>query len=120
MLYREADCPKRHAALVKCQNSLYPGQCVMELKKLLETLWACREKALKALQYILKAVMKFLDDINESNTSNLAQGDAQMYRNAVDFIFILCLEVTTPVFQVTVLASDSLQAEAWTTSQPSG
>ena len=52
-----------------------------------------------------------LDDITESDPPNLARGDAQMYRNAINFLFILCMEITTPVFEVTAMASDSLQKE---------
>lgn len=103
--------PKRHAALVKWQESLYPGQRVMELQQLSDTRWACREKALKALQRNLKAILKLLDDISDSDPPNLARGDAQMYRNAINFMFILCLEIATPVFEVTAVASDSLQEE---------
>ncbi|XP_019212484.1 zinc finger MYM-type protein 1 isoform X2 [Oreochromis niloticus] len=103
--------PKRHAALVKFQESLFPGQRVMELQQLSDTRWACREKALKALQRNLKAILMLLDDISDSDPPNLAQGDAQMYRNAINFMFILCMEITTPVFEVTALASDSLQEE---------
>ncbi|MEQ2179818.1 hypothetical protein GOODEAATRI_029057 [Goodea atripinnis] len=73
--------------------------------------WACREAALKALQRNPNAVLKLLDDIIDSSPPNLARGDAQMYRNAINFLFILCLEITTPVFKVTALASDSLQEE---------
>ncbi|MEQ2193412.1 hypothetical protein XENOCAPTIV_024130, partial [Xenoophorus captivus] len=101
----------RHAALVKWQQSLYPGQCVMELQQLSDTRWACREAALKALQRNLNAVLNLLDDIIDSSPPNLARGDAQMYRNAINFLFILCLEITTQVFKVTALASDSLQEE---------
>ncbi|KAL4008385.1 hypothetical protein ACER0C_002237 [Sarotherodon galilaeus] len=83
----------------------------MELQQLSDTRWACREKALKALQRNLKAILMLLDDISDSDPPNLAQGDAQMYRNAINFMFILCMEITTPVFEVTALASDSLQEE---------
>ena len=103
--------PKRHAALVRFQESLFPGQRVLALQQLSDTRWACREKALKALQKNLKAVLMLLDDITESDPPNLARGDAQMYRNAINFLFILCMEITTPVFEVTAMASDSLQKE---------
>ena len=52
-----------------------------------------------------------LDDISDSDPPSLARGDAQMYRNAINSMFILCLEIATPVFEVTAVASDSLQEE---------
>ncbi|KAI4799988.1 hypothetical protein KUCAC02_016526 [Chaenocephalus aceratus] len=103
--------PKRHAALVKCQQSLYPGQRVLELQQLSDTRWACREAALKALQRNLNAVSKLLDDIIDIDPPDLARGDAQMYRHAINFLFLLCLKIATPVFKVTAVASDSLQEE---------
>ena len=54
--------PKRHAALVRFQESLFPGQRVLALQQLSDTRWACREKSLKALQKNLKAVLMLLDD----------------------------------------------------------
>eukprot|EP00064_Thunnus_orientalis_P012856 superscaffoldBa00002018_g12892 len=84
----------------------------MEFKKQSDARWACRDRALKAFQSILKAVMKLLDDISESYPLNLAQGDVKMYRKSINFIFILCLEITAQVFQVTAPASDTLQEES--------
>lgn len=57
----------------------------------------------------MKVVVKLLTDISESDPPDSTVGDVQMYLNAINFEFLLCLEVTTPVFQVTALASDSLQ-----------
>lgn len=100
---------KKHAAFLKCQESVYPGQRVLELQKLSDTRWACRERALKTLQKVLKAILKLLTDISESDPPDLAAGDARMYLDAINFEFLLCLEVSTPVFQITALASDALQ-----------
>lgn len=97
---------KKHAAFLKCQESVYPGQRVLELQKLSDTRWACRERALKTLQKVLKAILKLLTDISESDPP---AGDARMYLDAINFEFLLCLEVSTPVFQITALASDALQ-----------
>lgn len=52
-----------------------------------------------------------LDDITESDPPNLATGDVQMYRNAINFIFILCMEIITTLFKVPAMASDSLPKE---------
>ncbi|QQP40326.1 Hypothetical protein FKW44_014330, partial [Caligus rogercresseyi] len=50
----------RHVALVKWQKTLYPGERVLELQKLSDTRWACRESALKALKSNMNAIFKFL------------------------------------------------------------
>ena len=99
--------PKCHTALVNWQRSLYPGQRVMELQQLSDSLAGRKQ----FLQRNLKAILKLLDDISDSDPPNLARGDAQMYKNAINFMCILCLEIATPVFKVTAVASDSLQEE---------
>ncbi|RXN11703.1 zinc finger MYM-type 1-like protein [Labeo rohita] len=79
------------------------------MQKLSDTRWACRERSLKALNKVLKALIKLLTDISESDLPDTAAGDAKMYLRAIDFEFLLCLEITTTVFQVTGVASDALQ-----------
>lgn len=39
----------------------------------------------KALQSILTVILKLLDDISESDPPDPAQGDANKYRNAINF-----------------------------------
>ena len=84
----------------------------MELRRLSDTRWACREQALKALQRNLEAIMMLLNEICERNPPDLALGDAKMYKNAINFAFILCMEITSPAFEVTALASNALQEES--------
>lgn len=47
--------------------------------------------------------------MTEQEPPDTAAGDAKMYLKAIDFEFFLCLEIATPVFEVTALASDALQ-----------
>ncbi|KAK0139995.1 hypothetical protein N1851_023102 [Merluccius polli] len=47
-----ARSPKRHAAFVKLQQTMYPGQRVCELKRLSDTRWAGREDALRSLKKV--------------------------------------------------------------------
>ncbi|XP_061909661.1 zinc finger MYM-type protein 1-like isoform X2 [Entelurus aequoreus] len=54
---------KRHTAFVKCQQDLQPGERVIQLQKLSDTRWACRGKALKALNKVMDAVVKTLTDL---------------------------------------------------------
>ncbi|KAF3856755.1 hypothetical protein F7725_017478 [Dissostichus mawsoni] len=101
--------------LVKCLAStiVYSGYIwIMSMTrkwKLSDTRWACREKALKALLKVMSTVVKVLTDMTEQEPPDTAAGDAKMYLKAIDFEFFLCLEIATPVFEVTALASDALQ-----------
>ena len=92
-------------------KGLQPGERVIQLQKLSDTRWACREKALKALNKVMDAVVKVLTDLTVQEPPDTAAGDARMYLNAIDFEFLLCLAIATPVFDVTALASDALQNE---------
>ncbi|KAJ4944109.1 hypothetical protein JOQ06_012654 [Pogonophryne albipinna] len=90
-------------------EALHPGECVIQLQKLSDTRWACREKALKALLKVMSTVVKVLTDMTEQEPPDTAAGDAKMYLKAIDFEFFLCFEIDTPVFEITALASDALQ-----------
>ncbi|KAL1277452.1 hypothetical protein QQF64_024125 [Cirrhinus molitorella] len=87
--------------LKKIMGQGYDGDHVVELQKLSDTQWACRERSLKAL-------IKLLTDISESDSPDTAAGDAKMYLRAINFEYLVCLEITA-VFQVTGDASDALQ-----------
>lgn len=51
--------------------------------------------------------MKVLTDLTIEEPPDTAAGDANMYLNAIDFEFLLCFAIATPVFDVTALASDA-------------
>ena len=91
-----ARSPKRHAAFVTLQQTMYPGQRVCELKRLSDTRWACREDALRSLKKVLSAVVKLLQNMADSDPPDSAAGDARMLLRSIDFEFILCMEITTP------------------------
>ena len=59
----------------------------------------------------MPSVVQVLTDMTEEEPPNTAAGDAQMYLQAINFEFMLCLEVTTPIFDVTAVASSALQAK---------
>lgn len=103
---------KRHTAVVKYQEALHPGECVIQLQNLSDPCWICIEKALKALLKVMSAVVKVLTDITEQEPLGTAAGHARMYLKTIDFEFMLCLEIATPVFEVTTLASDDLQNQS--------
>ncbi|KAI4831067.1 hypothetical protein KUCAC02_002668, partial [Chaenocephalus aceratus] len=56
---------KRHTAFVKCQEALHPGERVIQLQKLSDTRWACREKALQALLKVMSTVVKIATPVFE-------------------------------------------------------
>lgn len=59
--------PKRHAAFVKMQQSMYPDQRVCELKRLSDTWWACREDGLRSLKRVLPGMVKLLKNMADSD-----------------------------------------------------
>ncbi|KAK0138849.1 Zinc finger MYM-type protein 1 [Merluccius polli] len=99
-----ARSPKRHAAFVKLQQTI-----VCELKRLSDTRWAGREDALRSLKKVLSAVVKLLQNMADSDPPDSAAGDARRLLRSIDFEFILCMEITTPIFNETAIASAALQ-----------
>lgn len=57
----------------------------------------------------MSTLVKVLTDITDQDPPYTAAGDARMYLTSLDFEFLLCLEIATPIFEVTALASDALQ-----------
>lgn len=84
-------CPEHQASLVTWQGSLYPGQRDMEFKELSYTRWAGKEKALKAVQWNLKAILNLLDDISNSCPLSLAQVTLRCTeRQSISCLFSAC------------------------------
>ncbi|XP_032414769.1 zinc finger MYM-type protein 1-like isoform X2 [Xiphophorus hellerii] len=100
---------KRHTAFIEVQKGMQPHQRPVELQKLSDTRWACRERALKSLKKVLPAVMKFLENMTQESPPDPSAGDAAILLKNINFEFFLCLEITCPIFQVTTVASDALQ-----------
>uniref|UniRef100_A0A096M0Z6 DUF4371 domain-containing protein n=1 Tax=Poecilia formosa TaxID=48698 RepID=A0A096M0Z6_POEFO len=100
---------KRHTAFIEVQKGMQPHQRPVELQKLSDTRWACRERALKSLKKVLPAVMKSLENMTQESPPDPSAGDAAILLKNINFEFFLCLEITCPIFQVTAVASDALQ-----------
>ncbi|KAI4802054.1 hypothetical protein KUCAC02_019913, partial [Chaenocephalus aceratus] len=100
---------KRHAACVETQKAINPGQRPLELQKLSDTRWTCRENALKTIRKVLPAAMQYLEDLRKCEPPDLAAGDAKILLRSINFEFLLCLEITTPVFLETSMASNALK-----------
>lgn len=50
-----------------------------------------------------------LEDLRKSEPPDLAAGEAKMLLSSINVEFLLCLEIATPVFLETSLASNALQ-----------
>lgn len=104
-----ANSSKRHSAFIEMQKTMYPDQRPLELQKLSDTRWACRETALCTLRKVLPAVMEFLEQMTQQDPPDSSAGDAMILLKSINFEFFLCLEITCPIFQVTAMASNALQ-----------
>ena len=104
-----ANSSKRHSAFTEMQKTMYPDQRPLELQKLSDTRWACRVTALRTLRKVLPAVMQFLEEMTQQDPPDSSAGDAMILLNSINFEFLLCLEITCPIFPVTAMASDALQ-----------
>ena len=88
---------------------MYPDQRPLELQKLSDMRWACRETALHTLRKVLPAVMQFLEEMTQQAPPDSSAGDAMILLKSINFEFFLCLEITCPIFQTTAMSSDALQ-----------
>ncbi len=80
-----ANSTKRHAAFVQTQQAMNPGQRALELQKLSDTWWSCRETALRTLRKCLPAVVQFLEDLTKSESPDPAAGEANMLLHSINF-----------------------------------
>ncbi len=92
-----ANSSKRHSAFIEMQKRKHPDQHPLELKKLSDTCWVCRESALKTLVKVLPSAM-FLEEMTMQDPPDSSAGDAISLLKSINFEFFLCLEVTCPVF----------------------
>ena len=100
---------KQHSAFTEIQKRMHPDQHPLELQKLSDTRWTCRETALKTLRKVLPAIMQLLEEMTQQDPPDSSAGDTVILLKSINFEFLLCLEITCPIFQVTVIASDALQ-----------
>lgn len=63
---------------------------------------------MRSLKKVLSAV-KLLQDMADSDPPDSAAGDIRTLLHSIDFEFILCMEITTPIFNQTAIASALLQ-----------
>ncbi|XP_068219366.1 zinc finger MYM-type protein 1-like [Palaemon carinicauda] len=104
-----ANSSKRHAAFMETQKAMYPEDRPLEPKKLSVTRWACRESALRTMRKVILALKQFLEEIVQKPPPDASAGDASILLQSINFEFLVCLEITTPVFQEIAYASNALQ-----------
>ncbi|XP_066962146.1 zinc finger MYM-type protein 1-like [Macrobrachium rosenbergii] len=81
----------------------------LELQKLSDTRWACRESALRTMKKVIPALKQFLEEIVQKDPPDTSAGEASILLKSINFEFLVCLEIATPVFQETAYASNALQ-----------
>ncbi|XP_068214328.1 uncharacterized protein [Palaemon carinicauda] len=88
---------------------MYPEDRPLELKKLSDTRWACRESALRTMRKVIPALKQFLEEIVQKHPPDAPTGDASILLQSINFEFIFCLDIANPVFQEIAYVSNALQ-----------
>ncbi|XP_068205233.1 zinc finger MYM-type protein 1-like [Palaemon carinicauda] len=104
-----ANSSKRHIAFVEIQKALYPEDHPLELKKLSDLRWACQKSALKTTRKVIPPLKQFLEEIVQEHPSDASAGDATISLQSINFEFLVCLEIATPVFKETAYPSNAVQ-----------
>ncbi|XP_068242282.1 zinc finger MYM-type protein 1-like [Palaemon carinicauda] len=104
-----ANSSKRHAAFMEIQKAMYPEDRPLELKKLSDIRWACRESAPRTTRKVIPALKQFLEEIVQKHPPDASAGDASILLQSINFEFLVRLEIATPVFQETAYTSNVLQ-----------
>ena len=61
------------------------------------------------MKMVVPALKQFLEEIVQKDPPNASAGDATILPKSINFEFLVCLEIATPVFQETAYASNALQ-----------
>ncbi|XP_068208047.1 uncharacterized protein [Palaemon carinicauda] len=101
-----ANSSKWYAAFMYIPKAMYPEERPLELKKLSDTRWACRESALRTMRKVIPALKQFLEEIVQKHPPGASAGDGSILLQSINFEF---LEIPTTVFQKTAYASNALQ-----------
>ena len=85
-----ANSSKRHAALMVIQKAMYPEDHQLELQKLSDTRWACKESASRTTRKVIAALKQILEDIMQKDPPAASAGEASVLLKSINFKF-LCL-----------------------------
>ncbi|XP_064079439.1 uncharacterized protein LOC135196522 [Macrobrachium nipponense] len=61
------------------------------------------------MRKVIPALKQFLEEIVQKHPPDASAGDASILLQSINFDFLVCLEIATPVFQETAYTSDALQ-----------
>ena len=61
------------------------------------------------MRKVIPALKQFLEEIVQKDPPDASAGDASILLKSINFEFLVCLEIATPVFQETAYASNALQ-----------
>ena len=109
-LYVFMSASKAHEVFLEKQVELRPGKQTIQLKRLIETRWACRHLSIRAVRETYAAVLATLQTISQSNDKDKAVQAQGFIHVVTKFHFVLCLVVFDFLFGVTKALSDALQA----------
>ena len=112
-LYVFMSAPKTRELFLEKQTMLRPGKQVIQLKRLVETCWACRHMSIVAVRQTIGAILATLNAIASStdhDRSIQAQGILRSLRSIQCFQFLICLVIFDYLFGITKGLSDALQS----------
>ena len=61
------------------------------------------------MRKVIPALKQYLEEIVQKDPPDASAGDASILLKSINFEFLVCLEIATPVFQETAYASNALQ-----------
>ena len=104
--------PHRHAKLESMIKEVISKPRIMSVKKLSDTRWACRSDAVRAVSENFPAILKALDEIEQSAHDGRVSAEAGGLRyQMLKFEFLLCLTVLKDLLFKCRCISDYLQRE---------
>ena len=109
-LYVFMSASKAHELFLEKQTLLRPGKQVIQLKRLVETRWACRHMSIVAVRQTFGAILATLNAIalsTDHDRSIQAQG---ILCTIQCFQFVVCLVIFDYLFGLTKGLSDALQS----------
>ena len=108
-LYTFMSSSKVHVLFLQWQEEIYPGKRIKELKRLIETRWACKYDAVEAVLNTFEAIIATLEDIMEGSDKEKAVEAKGLFLQVHTFSFLLQLIVFDKVLGCTKALSDILQ-----------
>lgn len=109
-LYVFMAASKAHELFLENQTMLRPGKQVIQLKRLVETRWACRHMSIVAVRQTFGAILATLNTIASSTDHDRSIQAQGILRSIQCFQFLICLVIFDYLFGITKGLSDALQS----------